>query len=197
MGSLVACPKGTKVGVEGLDFFWDATHSFFMPKSDHACKVSADTSYDSSLKKHVSVWKVSCSCGWEDFAESRDDARGRYRSHRDGVPYVTASKKGRSSDAVDLRTQNIKGILKARGPLRSDEVRGALLERGDEVSEPTARKTLKKLVEEGQISCKEMPSKRCKIVVLYFMSGTSFDAISSKVREFDRTPSGFMVGRSF
>lgn len=168
-----------------------------MPKSEHAGKVNADTFYDSALHKYVNKWKAWCSCGWKDFAESRDDARGRYRSHRDGIPYVTAPKKGRFSDMVQARAENIKGVLRKRGPLRSDEVRGALLEKGDEISGPTARKALKKLVEGGEISCKELPSKRSKVVVLYFMSGTPSDRIASKVREFDRIPSGFMVGRSF
>lgn len=186
-----------KVPAERLDIFWDATHALLMPKSEHACKLDVEISYNSALQKHVRKWKVWCSCGWKDFAESRDDAQGRYRSHRDGVPYVTVPKKGRFSDMVQARAENIKGVLRKRGPLRSDEVRGALLEKGDEISGPTARKALKKLVEEGEIFCKELPSKRSKVVVLYFMSGTSSDKIASKVREFDRIPSGFMVGRSF
>lgn len=166
-----------------------------MSRSEHACSLEMKTAYVAELKKNVQTWMVSCACGWSKDAKSRDMAREVYRCHREGLPEPEEKKKevvlGRS------HFEDVVAILREKGPLRSEEVRGALHVRGTSVSEPTARKALKKLVEDGLISCKEMPSKRSKVVVLYFMPDTTFDAIASKVRDFDRLPSGFSVGRSF
>ena len=161
--------------------------------------MEAKSTYDPGAKKNVSSWDVSCSCGWRGESASRDAGRRLYRRHRDGESLVEPEPEAKARPRVidDKRLDVVATLVSNRGPMRSEEVRGGLFTLGTVVSEATVRKMLRLLVESGRLESKEMPSKRSKVVVLYFAPGTTFEAIAAKVRGFDRVPSGFSVGRSF
>lgn len=171
-------------------------HLFVMPKGEHTAMLEKRSKYDAALGKNVLSWRIRCECGWEHVGASRVGARDVHRCHKEGTAYEEPVKQKKAS-ATDAHRAMAEQILKDEGPLRSEEVRGAFFRRGKTMSEPTARKVLHAMVEEGQISSRELVSKRSRRIVLYFLHGTTTEALEAKVRAFDRAPSGFSVPVTF
>lgn len=149
-----------------------------------------------SFEKNAHVWSIRCECGWRLDVPSREAARGAHRAHKSGVEYQAPPKVERVSGTAFNKKMAIE-ILTEEGPLRSEEVRRAFFRRGKDLSEPTVRKLLHLMVEEGAVESREFSSKRSKRTVLYFMQGVSEERLAEKVRTFDRLPSGFAFGHSF
>jgi hypothetical protein len=179
-----------------VDTHQDELHPLAMPKGEHTAMVEKQSSYDAMFGRNVLSWLIRCECGWEHVGASRVAVRDVHRCHKEGTTYQAPVKPQKASAIASHRAM-AEQILRDEGPLRSEEVRGAFFRRGKTMSEPTARKVLHAMVEEGQIESRELVSKRSRRIVLYFLHGTAAEVLEAKVRAFDRAPSGFAMPVTF